>query len=136
MHSSVVTSEFTCNGQIVRLVSMVLARGANPANIVGAARAAAETGLGEDLDTQVWRASVPGAPPWMLVRARQTGQAAAYAVEVDGVQGVGSLHDRIKLVRDMFGRTDRPPPIARVVKLVGSPGEEDALKAVLSGMTQ
>ena len=134
LRGSVATSEFSCNGQTVRVISTMLARGSDPARIVSAARAAAISGLGDDLDMQVWRASIPGAPPWMLVRAHQTGRISAYAVQVDGVQGVGGLHDRIRMVGDMFSRADGPRPLARAVRLVGGMGDENSLKVVLSGM--
>ena len=135
IEGAVGTWEFRCNGQTVRVVDVALSRGADPARIVGAARAAASSGLGEDLDFQVWRSAVPGSPPWMLVRARETGRIAAYAVQVDGEQGVGGLHDRLRMMRDMVAGAQGPPPLARAVRMIDATGEEDALKAVLAKLS-
>jgi exosortase A len=129
---SVTTTLFRCGGQTLSLITTALAEGSNPARVLDAARLPAVHDLGSDIDMQVWRGNGSGAVPWMLARSRESRRVAAYAIEVDGEQGVGGLHDRWRLMRDMLaGGT--VPPLARAVTIEADGDEaETALKAFLA----
>ncbi len=129
-----VTAAFLCGGQSLRLVSTALPHGSNPARVLDAARLPAIAGLGGDIDTEAWQTPGSEASPWMLVSARDTGRLAAYAVRVGGVQGVGGLRDRLRMLGDMLGRGTADPTIARSVTL--EPGGADAEALLKSILTQ
>ncbi len=130
-------TKFTCQGHHVNVVTTVMEHGTDPADILSTARASAMAGLGDDnIDSEIWHGPAHGAPPWVLVRARDSRRLAAYAIQVGGVQGVGGLYDRMRILRDMLGANGENRPIAQAVTLDGGLGPEGALKEVLVGLAR
>ena len=109
VNGSTAIQQFTCNGQTVRVTFAILPRGSNPAQILEAARSNAEAGLSGEVDSQA--AQLDG-KRWIKLAARDEGGASAYAVWIDGVQRVGSLHDRLAMARDMFGAGSAPVAVS------------------------
>jgi exosortase len=118
------TQRFTCNGQAVRVMFAVLPRGTNPAQILEAARGNAESGLAGEVDSQA--TEVEG-KPWMRLAARDEGGCSAFAVWIDGVQRIGSLHDRLAMARDMFSAGAAPV----AVSVAAFPANEGVLGAFM-----
>jgi exosortase/archaeosortase family protein len=125
-------ADFVCAGQHLHLATVWLPSGANPAIILDAARGPALGALGGDIDTKVWTS--PGGAPWTLARAHETQRASAYAIVVDGVQGVGGLHDRLRMLRGMLGVGQRGLPHALVVTMPASGEAETVLKQFLAAL--
>jgi len=126
-----------CGTIRVWVTRTAFAHGSDPAAILGRARADAVRGLGlgvgqGDLDTQFWLAPAP----WMLVRARDTGRVAAYAIRVGGVQGVGGIGDRVRMVRDrLLGGPELP--VAQTVTVdSGGTEAETLLRRCLAAIGQ
>jgi exosortase A len=109
LHGPTDIQSFTCNGQTVRVTFAMLAPGSNPAQILETARRNAESGLSGEVDSQT--VQVDG-KRWIKLAARDAGGASAFAVWIDGVQRVGSLHDRLAMARDMLGAGGAPVAVA------------------------
>ena len=124
-----------CGLQQVRIRVTSVPAGADPARVLTAARGPAMQDVGGDLDTVVWRTAGPPAVPWMLVRAQDTGRVAAYAIRVDEVQGVGGVHDRLRILGNMFGQGHAPATAWSVSVTPGGPEDEMLLKTVLTGLS-
>ncbi len=109
VNGAVSTQDFTCNGQKMRVIFAVLPRGANPAQILETARKNAAIGLSGEIDSQATQ--VEG-KPWIKLVARDEGGSSAFAVWIDGVQRIGSLHDRLAMARDMFSAGEAPVAVS------------------------
>ncbi len=99
---------FTCGDQNVQITGTILSHTAGPARVLAAAREPAMAGLGTDIDSEVWEVPDPMArrgAPWVVARAHDTGAVAAYAFQEGGQQGVGTLGDRLRLLRAVLDRT-------------------------------
>jgi exosortase A len=109
----------------VTVTTTLLPLRSNPARILAAARDPALSPLGADIDSGILDGP---AHQWVLLTDRESGAVSAYEVVVDGVPMLGGLHDRLRMARDMLGRS-RIRPVAIAV----SAESRDALVAFLSG---
>jgi len=118
---------FACGDQRLTVTAEVLPRRSNPARILETARAEAVSGLQGEVDSEVVRF---GGRPWVLMSGRDLGGVAAYAVWVDGRQGVGGLRDRVEMARDMFS-AGVAPVVVTVAVAPGKLGAREALGVFL-----
>jgi exosortase/archaeosortase family protein len=109
----------------VTVTTTLLPLRSNPARILAAARDPALSPLGADIDSGILDGP---AHKWVLLTDRESGAVSAYEVVVDGVSMLGGLHDRLRMARDMLGRS-RIRPVAIAVNA----GSLDALTAFLAG---
>jgi hypothetical protein len=121
------TRGFVCGEQRLTVTTRVLARNSNPARILETARAEAAAALQGEVDSEVVRF---GGAPWVLMSGRDLGGVAAYAVWIDGRQGVGGLRDRVAMARDMF-TAGALPVVVTVAVAPGKAGAREALAAFL-----
>jgi len=122
------TRGFVCGEQRLTVTTRVLARSSNPARILETARAEAAAGLQGEVDSEVVRL---GGAPWVLMSGRDLGGVAAYAVWIDGRQGVGGVRDRVEMARDMFSE-GALPVVVTVAVAPGKVGAREALAGFLA----
>jgi exosortase A len=129
----VLTQGYTCGP--TRLVArlQVLPHRANPARVLEAAQGPGATLL-RDGDLDAGRLEVNGATPhvWALQRDHQHKRASAAALFVDGAAGLGGLHDRLRLTRDLLTGSGVPAAALVVAVIDTTADPEVALRAFLA----
>jgi exosortase A len=125
---------YRCGDLQVQVIATTLPPGSNPARVLDAGRNAALAGLGGNIDSEPWYTA--DSAPWVVLTARDTSQAAAYAVWTGGRQVIGGLRDRLAMARAMF--TPRPGATVAIAVTVspGKPWAEDVLHGFLGAQKE